>query len=219
MKDFFIECLKDLKDLTGINQLHWIMQECKDQQEFDKKKDNIIKSMVLVSEQFNYIPEEDQKRIIRDQMIKDQDYDSLNSRVVWKWLNLYKEHFASINNAPEEIPRVILTEEQNKKIDELLNQYKEQLKGDFRPDYSKVDSEIEKIQKEDKARNEKPVSLTIGYKPQMSEDQFNRKMKAISDRGLNKVDFNDLLSYEIEGKTILARNESEAQEMYLEIYL
>lgn len=92
MKEFFFECLRDLKDIYGVNHMHWLMQECKDQQEFDKKKNQIVESLLIVSQKFDYIPEEKQQIYIRKMMVEDQNYDSLNSRVIWKWLDMHKNN-------------------------------------------------------------------------------------------------------------------------------
>jgi hypothetical protein len=90
MKDFFKECLANLKDIANINQLHWIMQECNSQEEFDKRKNILIDSMMIVSKKFDYIPEGIQQKYILKMMVEDQVYDGLSSRVIWKWLDMHK---------------------------------------------------------------------------------------------------------------------------------
>ncbi len=90
MREFFLDILKDLKDIYGCNQIHWLMQECATQEEFNKKKNFIIDSLVTVSKRFDYIPDEVQQKYIRKMLIEDQNYESLNTRVVWKWLDMHK---------------------------------------------------------------------------------------------------------------------------------
>jgi hypothetical protein len=45
-----------------------------------------IDGMVIACKDYPFIPEEAQKKIIRDQMVKDQKYEALNSRTIHKWL-------------------------------------------------------------------------------------------------------------------------------------
>lgn len=96
MKDFFKQCLEELEDVSGIRQLHWLRQSCEDQEQFDKRKNVLIEGMILSSQRFLYIPQEDQKKIIRKMMIEDQNYEAINSRTVHKWLDLHKNQFPFI---------------------------------------------------------------------------------------------------------------------------
>ncbi|HQQ81961.1 MAG TPA: hypothetical protein PK059_02170, partial [Cyclobacteriaceae bacterium] len=52
-----------------------------------------IDGMILASQDYPYIPEEAQQKIIREQMVKDQNYDALNSRQVHKWLSMFKDKY------------------------------------------------------------------------------------------------------------------------------
>lgn len=122
MRDFFIQCLKDLESLTGLRQLFFLQS---DLQDGERKKNVLIEGMILVAKKFDYIPEEEQKKIISRMMVEDQDYDSLNSRVIWKWLNLHKDkyfegqsHYEEINTKPAP-PEV---------ADKYIEQVKESLK-------------------------------------------------------------------------------------------
>lgn len=97
MKDFFEDCLKNLEAITGLRQLaFWEMEAAKDQVSAQKKLEVCIAGMVSASKDYPFIPQEAQKKIIRDQMVKDQKYDALNSRTIHKWLsaaaNAYRTH-------------------------------------------------------------------------------------------------------------------------------
>ena len=87
MQEFLKQCLEDLEPLTGIRQYYYLTTD----QDGERKATVLILGIMEVLKQFPYIPESDQRKIIRDQMIKDQNYDSLNSRTVWKWLNSAKD--------------------------------------------------------------------------------------------------------------------------------
>lgn len=93
MKDFFIQCLKDLEPLTGLRQLFFLQNDLEDG---ERKKNVLIDGMILACKDYPFIPEVAQKKIIRDQMVKDQTYEALNSRTIHKWLtaasNAYRTH-------------------------------------------------------------------------------------------------------------------------------
>lgn len=122
MKEFFKKCLEDLELRTGIRQLYWLNQNSADQAEFDRKKNILLESMEIVSKEFSYISEKAQKQIIDSMIVKDQDYTDLNSRAVWKWLNMNKDHYFREANAPVIDQKVQMTQEQNEGVDKLLNQ-------------------------------------------------------------------------------------------------
>jgi len=87
MKEFLLQALKDLESLTGIRQLYYLES---DQEDGKRKIEVLIKGMVATCKEFDYIPETAQKSIIASQMRQDQDYEALNSRIIWKWLNAFK---------------------------------------------------------------------------------------------------------------------------------
>jgi len=82
MKEFIKQCLEDLEPLTGIRQLYFMQQDA----DGIRKIKVLIDGIILALEDYPYIPEEAKKKIIRDQMVKDQNYDALNSRVINKWM-------------------------------------------------------------------------------------------------------------------------------------
>lgn len=84
MKEFFKQCLKDLESLTGLRQLYFLQTD----EDGERKVDVVITGMILAAADYPYIPQEAQQKIIREQMVKDQTYEALNSRVVHKWLTL-----------------------------------------------------------------------------------------------------------------------------------
>lgn len=213
MKEFFKQCLEDLESLTGIRQLYFLQVDA----DGKRKIEVLISGMITTSNQFPYISEDNQKKIIREMMVKDQDYDSLNSRTVYKWLNQNKDLYFMDANKATEAPRVHLSEEESKRIDQLASEALRSLSGDFKPKYSKLDEEMKKIQIEDKERQEGKAAS--GYIPDPTLVVISeRKLQAAKSRGLDKLDLRDLHPFVIEGKKIVARNIEEAQEIYLEVY-
>lgn len=148
MKEFFKQCLDDLEAKTGIRQLYYL------QLKEDGAKQTLItiEGMVQASKKFPYISEEDQRLIILRMIEEDQEYDALNSRTVWKWLNLYAGHFHNVNNATEESPRIVHTPEQEENIKKISSEWLAQLAGNFKPEYKGLGDEIKRIQKEDEER-------------------------------------------------------------------
>lgn len=90
MKAFFEQCLKDLEALTGKRQLAFWEMEAAKSPDAAKEGDRLIKvcieGMLFACREFAFIPDDHKKRIIREQMVKDLVYDSLNGRTVYKWL-------------------------------------------------------------------------------------------------------------------------------------
>lgn len=215
MKDFFKQCLKDLEPLTGIRQLFFLQSDLEDG---ERKKDVLIDGMITTSAMFPYIPEETQKKIIREMMVKDQDYDSLNSRVIHKWLNQNKEFYYLEANKAAEAPRVNLSEEESERIDQLAQKTLASLAVDFSPSLKGVDEEMKKIQEEDKERQEGKKSFH--YKPDPDKVlRAAKKMEAAKSRGLDKLDLRDLQAFVVSNETIMARTLEEAQEIYVEVYM
>jgi len=77
MREFFKQCLEELEAKTGLRQLYFMQQR----EDGVKMVNILLDSMVIVSKEFDYIPEHAQKSIIASQIVKDQDYDGLNSRM------------------------------------------------------------------------------------------------------------------------------------------
>lgn len=160
MKDFFILCLKDLESISGLRQLFFLQSDLEDG---ERKKDVLIAGMVATCKNFDYIPEKAQQKIIREMMVKDQDYDSLNSRVIYKWLNMHKDVYFTQSHAPEITPLRDLTDDEKKRIDQLAEQFKKSLVGDFRPAYHDLQKEIDDLKLEDLERQEGKHAASTGY--------------------------------------------------------
>jgi len=135
--------------------------------------------MMATSGQFPYISEADQQRIIREQMVKDQDYDSLNSRTIYKWLNMNKDFYFMETNSATESPRVELSEAEKERIDQLANQFKMSLMGNFRPEYKDLQKEIDDLKLEDIERQDGKVSETkkLGYVPPNKEYLIEKELR------------------------------------------
>lgn len=123
MRDFFKSELKLLKVKTGLNQYENISAQPDAANQFKI----LLDSLVIVCEEFTYIPDTEKKRIIQEAMIRDQDFQNFNSRVVWKWLNAKKDtYFKELAHQETNIEFPPLTgEARDKAIQEFLKAIQE----------------------------------------------------------------------------------------------
>jgi hypothetical protein len=142
MREFFLQCLVDLELRTGHRQLHWMRQGASSQEEFDRQKKILIDGMMIASEKFSYIPEGFQKKYILQEMIEDQQYDSLNSRIIWRWLDKHKSKHSM--NDPEREEEI--TPEKQKEYDEARAKWEPKFNAlleEMKKPIIKVNAEIE----------------------------------------------------------------------------
>lgn len=169
MKDFFEQCLRDLEPLTGKRQVYYWQieteQDSSGKAKGMRKFEVCVQGMVIQSQNFSYIPEPDQKRIITEMMVKDQEYEALNSSVIYKWLSMYKDKYFMAANAPEAEPIHKHTPEEIQRIDKLAQEYLAQLSGTMQPNFRGIEKDMEAIKQEDNSRVEKPQSTSkrVGY--------------------------------------------------------
>jgi len=203
MKEFYIQCLKDLYALTGIKQVQWMLMDTtrvdpndKDSQTNGERNfDLCVAGMIEQSKSFSYIPEEAQQKIILKMMVEDKDYEMMNSRTVYKWLNMFRDSYFTQHNTPTETPRVVLTPEASARVDKLLEQYKTSL-TDFRPRYGNLAEEKAKITEEDKDRIEGKKSYAKEYYTQRNQKQ-------------------NLRTFNVDGIEIPAKDEDDARKQYV----
>jgi len=163
MKEFLRTCLEELELKTGIRQVYWLNQQCETQEQFDKKKNILLDSMVLVCKEFEYIPEDAQKSIVSNQIIKDQDYDALNARTLWKWFKLFSGPYM---NPPEVQKKEIVYPDISPETQKMIDDLKNKLVGGPMFDMRLVEDDMKKIQKEDKERVDHK-SLSVHYRPDL----------------------------------------------------
>lgn len=108
MKDFFYKLLQDLDKLCGLKQYEKLMQSNDRKTEIN----TLLDILCRVTDQFTYIPAKDQQRIISEAVIMDMEFQGLNARIVWKWLNAKKDiYFQEIAHVPSQNDSVPLTGE------------------------------------------------------------------------------------------------------------
>ncbi len=149
MKDFLKSELKTLKAKTGLNQYETFsaMPDAENQIRI------LLDSMVLACNEFPYIPEFDKCQIIQKMIVQDQDFTALNSRAVWKWLNMHKDvYWGKIKHEQEkEVIHPPLTEEEKKELAEELERRKQSALGE-RMKFAGLNLTMEAIKEEDALR-------------------------------------------------------------------
>lgn len=93
MRQFFLDLLNNLDKLAGLRQAEKIYASHDDPAEAKKEISQLITVLVSVADQFTTIPEEHKQRIIRNAVMTDPEFTSLNARIVYKWLNGQKDKF------------------------------------------------------------------------------------------------------------------------------
>jgi hypothetical protein len=104
MRLFFLELLNNLHLLTGLRQLDKMLSGSPTASEGKEEINQLIDVMVRVAQQFPYIPEQDQKNIISNAVITDQEFTGLNARVIYKWLALHKDKYFKESQHVQEMP-------------------------------------------------------------------------------------------------------------------
>ena len=147
MKSFIEQCFRDQEAINGIRQLYFLEVD----PDGKRKLEITIKGILLTCGQFPYIPEEAQKKIITDQLVKDQDYDALNSRTVYKWLNMHKDLWWAKSQEP--VPEVKDAGPLTPETEKLIREWQANLLG-LQPVPQISSVEIDRIKDEDKLRLE-----------------------------------------------------------------
>lgn len=118
MRDFFKAEMRTLKVKTGLNQYENIssLPDAQDQLK------TLFDGLVSICNEFPFIPDEAKQIIIREAIIKDQEFTGLNARVIWKWLNGKKDlYFKEMAHQKiEEQSEPLTGEERDKWLQEWL---------------------------------------------------------------------------------------------------
>jgi len=98
----------------------------------------------------------------------------------------------------------------------MINNYLESLTGP-KEVQAMTDEDVKKY---GQARPVKKGAESFGYVPNHNNALIiEKKLQAARSRGLDKLDFNEIKSFVVEGQTVVARNYEEAMEIYAEVYL
>jgi hypothetical protein len=82
MRDFFKDELKALERKTGLKQYEKILAA----EKWEIELKELLDELCRVCNQFDYIPNEDKAKIIRQNILTDQEFIGFNARIIYKWL-------------------------------------------------------------------------------------------------------------------------------------
>lgn len=120
MREFFLNLLNKLDKLTGFRQMDKLMAMPDAKQEINE----LLDILCGTCRQFNYIPEDDQKKIITENVITDADFQGLNAKILYKWFHANKGKFlkelAHEETKPVEGYKILEGEAREEKIKEWL---------------------------------------------------------------------------------------------------
>ncbi len=214
MREFFKQELKTLKAKTGLNQYENL--SALPDAEFQFKI--LFDSLELACEDFKYIPDKDKERIIQKGIVTAENFTGLNSRVVWAWLNANKEHFWAVETAKQSA-----TSEELKTFDELKPDLQAEIrawqatlliKEGLKPVPQVSQQEIDAMQIQDeRSRGE---SLLKSYEPK-PVPVYREKLLEIYQRKTAEKPYASVKVFNIDGITISAESQEEAQEIFLEL--
>ena len=190
MKEFFLQCLKDLESISGLRQLYFLQSDLEDG---ERRKDVLIAGMVAASQQFPYIPEEAQRKQISKMMVEDQTYDSLNSRVINKWLTMIRGiYFQEASHVESDSSEVgVDFENMSDETKKLVKDYEAWLAGPgsgLKTVPSVTSEEIENIKREDAESREGRRSLAVESKHRGPSAEYMRERELHTQYGLECYD-------------------------------
>src|SRR5687768_8008154 len=121
MRDFFKDELISLERKTGLKQYDRILER----DSWEKDKDDLLDELCGVCNKFDYIPNEDKAKIIRQNIITDQEFIGFNARVIYKWLSgvkaiYFKEQAHQQTETPPEDYKILEGPERDAKLKEWL---------------------------------------------------------------------------------------------------
>lgn len=160
MNEFFLNCLRELKVLRGINQYEDLLAKG------DKGKDEcrkLINALVTTCNQFNYIPDEAKQRVIRQRILDDYEFYNLNASKVWHWLNGISNKY--YNNSNAELVEISNAQPLSENTQKMISDFMARLmSGDGMKSVPRASNEeIEAIKNED-ANRVKPKAHSAGYR-------------------------------------------------------
>jgi hypothetical protein len=209
MRDFFKQELKSLSRNTGLKQYEKILEL----EGWEKETSELLDALCKVCNQFDYIPNEDKAKIIKQNIITDQEFTGFNARIIYKWLSqaksVYFKEAAHVPSGPSESAPILEGEERKK----MLQKWLESLGEGVKSVPKMTESEIKATGKIDVVEKK-----ATGYSPRVITVEEFEKGEAIKREAAIKYreiyDFSKFKHYPIEGFEIFAASKEDAQEIY-----
>jgi hypothetical protein len=221
-REMFLRIMKNLYNLSGSKQ-YMDIASTPDPTEAQKKLDELLWHMTVVSNSYNYIPLADQEKIIEQKIIEDPEFYGLNARKIWHYLNSVSSKYfvQDAHKKTEEESRASnaravtydeLTPETKAAFDMFVQSLAQQ---------KKVPA-LTQDQIKEEGQEKKTPKATAGHIPTETEIQVARRLEVIKRMGYDKLspkEVSEMQIFKIQGRDVRARNQDEAQEIYLEVYL
>lgn len=160
MNEFFLNCLREIKVLRGVNQYEDLLSKGDKGKEECRK---LINALVTTCNQFNYIPDDAKQRVIRQRILDDPEFYNLNASKVWHWLNgISNKYYNNCNSEPVQVSNAEpLSENTQRMISEFMSRL---ISGDGMKSVPRAsNAELEAIKNEDQDRI-KPRAHSAGYR-------------------------------------------------------
>lgn len=211
MKEFFKQQLISLEKNTGLKQYEKLLEK----ERWDEEVDELLNVLCRVCNQFDYIPNEDKAKIIKQNVITDTEFQGFNARIIYKWLSLAKSIYfkeqAHIEAKQPEDYKPLEGEARAAKLDEWLKS----LGAGMSPVPQLKPDEIKREGVEWSSRVDQKATK---YKNGITLEQFEFRKKlqrAASELYKNKMQF-DLKTFEIDGVDFAAESEADAEKIIIE---
>lgn len=160
MRDFLIDCLRNLKISRGLNQYE-DMKAKGDAGAVELQK--LVNAMITVCNSYNYIPDDAKKRVISQRILDDPELYNLNASKIWRWLNDVSGKYYNVQPEAESVSNATqLRPETQQLISDFMNRL--MTKQTFRSVPSIDSSDVKKIEQEDADRiRPRAESVNIHY--------------------------------------------------------
>lgn len=174
MRQFYTECLKNLKVMRGLNQY----------EDYLSKGDRgvgemnaLIQALISVSNSFSYIPQEVQQNIIRQRILDDPELYNLNAAKIWAWLNAISSKYYHHTTEEEKVAYKSTECEISPSTQAMIQQFINDLSsgGGLRSVPQVSQAEINAIENEEQQRSK---GLSTGLKYGTPEQDRIRELKA-----------------------------------------
>jgi hypothetical protein len=172
MRQFFTECLQNLKVLRGLNQYEDYLSKG---ERGIREMNDLIQHLISISNSFNYIPIDVQQNTIKKRIIEDPELFNLNASKIWSWLNAISNRYY-FTSEQEKVSYKSSNEEISPSTQAMIQQFINDLSagGGLRSVPAVSPNDIKKIQIEDEQRTH---GLSTGLKYGTPEQDRIRELK------------------------------------------
>lgn len=209
MRPFFLQLLQDLYNLCGLRQ--WENINLQDEKEAKMQINALLDALCLTADRFPEIPEEVKKRIIKEAVISDIEFNSLNARIVYKWLSLNRNKYFEESHHKESKQALINQQPivVGEARDEWLNKWKQEIGAVTAKKVPALTAD--EIQEEGKEKPKQPTYRSHYTPEQLEIKERIRIARAQYYASRIQKTADDLQSFEYKGIEFLAVNEQDAK--------